>query len=49
MRRSIRTEITIAGAPRDVWDVLVDLDRYGEWNPSSSTLRGFPLMANGSR
>ena len=33
MRHELHTEITIDASPETVWDVLVDLDRYAEWNP----------------
>ncbi len=33
MRHDLHTEITIDAEPRSVWDVLVDLPRYAEWNP----------------
>lgn len=42
MKASIRTEIQIAAAPEDVWDVLVDLDRYAEWNPFITDASGVP-------
>ena len=32
MRRLV-TEITIQASPADVWEVLTQLERYGEWNP----------------
>ena len=33
MSRRIHTEIDIDAAPEAVWSVLVDLDRYADWNP----------------
>jgi uncharacterized protein YndB with AHSA1/START domain len=33
-------EITVAASPTVVWEVLVDLDRYPEWNRYSPTIRG---------
>ena len=29
----IYTEIAIDATPEEVWDVLVDFERYEEWNP----------------
>ncbi|MQS09686.1 SRPBCC family protein [Streptomyces alkaliphilus] len=31
--RSVTTEIEIPAPPEDVWEVLLDFSRYGEWNP----------------
>lgn len=31
--RRIVTETTIQASPADVWEVLTQLERYGEWNP----------------
>ncbi|MBB0232964.1 SRPBCC family protein, partial [Streptomyces calidiresistens] len=31
--RSVTTEIEIPAPPEDVWEVLLDFPRYGEWNP----------------
>ncbi|MFE0136321.1 SRPBCC family protein [Streptomyces sp. NPDC059037] len=40
MRRNIETQVAI-DAPLDVvWDVVVDLDRYREWNPFIIEARG---------
>lgn len=39
-RNEISTEITIQGTPGEVWDVLTDLPRYGEWNPGFAEIRG---------
>ncbi len=33
MARTYRAEAHIAAPPEVVWDVLIDFDRYGEWNP----------------
>lgn len=43
MKSSIRTEITIAAARDDVWEVLVDVDRYEEWNPFIVAASGVPI------
>jgi len=31
--RTLETQIEIAAPPQAVWAVLVDLERYAEWNP----------------
>ena len=33
MSKTLTTEIDIAAAPQQVWQVLSDLSAYGEWNP----------------
>ena len=33
MNHELRTEITIDAPAEIVWDVLMDLERYSEWNP----------------
>ena len=42
----IRTELEIAAAASDVWRVLTDLPRYGEWNPFITEIAG-ELAPNG--
>jgi len=39
-RNEIRSETTIEGTPTQVWDVLSDFSRYGEWNPGFETAEG---------
>jgi hypothetical protein len=38
--RELRTEIEFEGTPREVWDVLVDLPAYEEWNPFITRIEG---------
>jgi hypothetical protein len=38
--RELRSEIEFDGTPEDVWDVLVDLPAYGEWNPFMREIEG---------
>ena len=33
MRHQLHTEIDIEASPEVVWDILTDLDHYGDWNP----------------
>ena len=40
MRHSLYTEIDIEAPPEVVWKVLVDLERYSEWNPFVVSSRG---------
>lgn len=36
----LRTEIEIAAPPARVWDVLVDFERYPDWNPWLKSVAG---------
>lgn len=40
LRNEIRTETTIRGTADEVWSVLTDFRRYGEWHPSTAELEG---------
>jgi hypothetical protein len=33
MNHHLHTEVTIEAPPETVWEELVDLDRYADWNP----------------
>lgn len=33
MRHELHTEIDIDAAPGTVWNILIDLDQYRDWNP----------------
>ncbi|BDU35933.1 conserved exported hypothetical protein [Vibrio nigripulchritudo MADA3029] len=37
---SVHTEIIIPSAPENVWHVLVDIERYHEWNPAIILVEG---------
>lgn len=41
MRHELQTEVTVNAPPSAVWEVLTNLDEYGEWNP-------FIVSASGS-
>lgn len=38
--RTLQTDVVIDASPAEVWAVLVDLERYGQWNPFIVELRG---------
>jgi len=38
--KSVHTEIDIPASPDKVWQVLVDIERYPEWNPVFTVLEG---------
>lgn len=39
----IRTSVDIEATPSDVWNVLMDFDRYHEWNPFIRSIKGSPV------
>lgn len=39
-RKEIHSEVEIEGTAQEVWSILTDFDRYGEWNPGFSQVRG---------
>lgn len=41
--KQIRTEIVIKARPEAVWNVLTDFERYPEWNPFITSLKGKPV------
>jgi hypothetical protein len=40
MKHQLTTEIDIRATPQQVWDVLVDLERWSEWNPFVTSSEG---------
>ncbi|MBU0992939.1 MAG: SRPBCC domain-containing protein [Proteobacteria bacterium] len=40
----IFTEIEINASPKTVWDILVDLEKYKEWNPFIRESRGQAVL-----
>lgn len=40
MSYTVKTNIVIDSPPRIIWDILVELDRYHEWNPFISRAKG---------
>ena len=38
--KSVHTEIIIPSQPENVWQVLVDIKRYHEWNPAITLVKG---------
>jgi len=45
--RELRTEIEIAAAPGKVWSVLMDIDKWKEWNPIIDQISG--VVSPGSK
>jgi hypothetical protein len=44
MRYALRTSVDIDAPPSVVWDVLVDLEAYADWNPYITSASG-PVVA----
>ncbi|MBC7003602.1 SRPBCC family protein [Photobacterium sp. BZF1] len=44
--KSVHTEIVIPSAPEKVWQVLVDIERYHEWNPAITLVEGSLAVGN---
>ena len=38
--KSIHTEIEIDASPAQVWDILMDFEKYPEWNPFIKSISG---------
>lgn len=42
--RELKTEIKIAATPEKIWEILMDFDRYPEWNPFILSIIGKPKL-----
>jgi hypothetical protein len=42
----IRTELEIASPPRNLWRVITTFDRFPEWNPFLTEVRGRPEVGS---
>lgn len=40
MKATIETQISIQATPQQVWNVLMDVEQYPEWNPFVKKLVG---------
>jgi len=40
--KELRTEIEIQASPEKVWQILMDFDKWPEWNPFIHTVVGKP-------
>lgn len=47
MAKEINTEIVINATPEKVWKILVDIERYPNWNPFITSIKG--EMEKGSK
>ena len=44
MALEIKTEITINASPQEVWDILIDFNKYSDWNPFIKSINGNPQI-----
>lgn len=44
--KSVHHEVTINASPQQVWKVLMDTDKYHEWNPVMQLLEGEIIVGN---
>ncbi|MGR5092869.1 SRPBCC family protein [Vibrio maritimus] len=44
--KSVHTEIIIPTSPENVWQVLIDIERYEEWNPAITLVEGQLAVGN---
>jgi hypothetical protein len=44
--KEIKTEITINASPSRIWKILMDFDKYPEWNPFIKYILGQPVKGN---
>lgn len=42
--RTITTDISISAPADRVWEILMDFDAYGEWNPFITSIEGTPAV-----
>lgn len=40
---NIHTQIEINASAKEVWNILIDFDKYGEWNPFIKSIHGNPV------
>ena len=40
MKKEIKTQIHINATPQQVWDVLIDFEKHGQWNPIIRSISG---------
>ena len=46
MALEIETKIRINASPKQVWDVLIDFERYPEWNPFIKSIKGIAIKGD---
>jgi uncharacterized protein YndB with AHSA1/START domain len=46
MAKEIKTEILINATPEKVWSILIEFDKYPNWNPFIKSITGNVLTGN---
>ncbi|EOZ98416.1 hypothetical protein A33Q_1070 [Indibacter alkaliphilus LW1] len=46
MQKEIKTQIHINATPQQVWDVLTDFEKHGQWNPFIRSISGIAKEGN---
>jgi len=44
--KEIRTEVTIKASTSRIWKILMEFDKYPEWNPFIKSINGQPIKGN---
>jgi hypothetical protein len=44
--KELRTEIIINASPSRIWNILMDFDKYPEWNPFIKSINGLQAKGN---
>ena len=44
MALQIKTEIIINASPQEVWNILIDFNKYPDWNPFIKSIKGNPQI-----
>lgn len=46
MKKEINTQITIQAPVQVIWNILLDFEKYGDWNPFITKISGTPKVGN---
>lgn len=46
MKKEINTQITIYAPAQEIWNILLDFEKYSEWNPFITIIKGTPKVGN---
>lgn len=43
MAKELKTEVLINASPSTIWNILMEFDKYPEWNPFIKSIKGLPI------